>query len=226
MLHKMQLEWGKVKKFCLPVHREAFGEMCVSSIHISCIKHIQEPSKAMLSLQEYFYYMYLFCKPVCAMLGSQHMCADWRTAGTKSLSCPPRGCQDWTPALRLGSKGLYSRSHLAGPRLPTFLKTITVTGREAGKGPPAWGEVRLCQHYIHEQFEKTNTFQEVLKAQTRLAILFFHPHFLFQSCPLPFTLCIPFTLLCMDQRLRFPQRLNSADPNSESREWCWCCKGV
>lgn len=175
----------------------------------------------MLPLQEYFSYMYLFCKPVCVMLGSQHMCADWRTADTKSFSCPPWGCQDWTPALRLGSKGLYSRSHLAGPRLPIFLKTIA-----GWEGTTCLGEVRLCQHYIHEQFEKTNTFQEVLKAQTRLAIFFFHLHFVFQSCPLPFTPCIPFTQLCMDQRLKFPEGLNSADPNSESREWCWCCKGV
>lgn len=65
------------------------------------------------------------------------------------------------------------------PKIPTFLKTTTETGREAGKGPPAWGEVRLCQRYIHEQFEKTNTFQGVLKAQTRPAILFFHQHLLF-----------------------------------------------
>lgn len=57
MLHKMQLEWEKVRKFCLPEHREAFREMCVSSIHISCIRHIQEPPMAMLPLQEYFYYM-------------------------------------------------------------------------------------------------------------------------------------------------------------------------
>lgn len=165
------------------------------------------------------------------------MCDAWATAHACGLedswhgvtsSCPLWGCQDWIPVLRLGSKGLYSQSPLAGPRLPTFLKHITVTGREAGKGRPAWGEVRLRQHYIHEQFEKTNTPQAVLKAQRRFAILFSHPHLLFQSCPSPCTPCTPppFTLLCMDQRLKFPEGLNSADPNSESREWCWCCKGV
>lgn len=128
---------------------------------------------------------------MCAMLGPQHMRADWKTACMESLFLSTVGVPGLNSSPQAGQQGPLLTEPSCQPKILTFLKTTTETGREAGKGRPAWGEVRLCQHYIHEQFEKTNTSQGVLKAQTRLAILFFHLHLLFQSCPPPFTPCIP-----------------------------------
>lgn len=184
MLHKMQLEWEKSQEILPSGAQRSFrGDVCFQHPHLMYQTHPRTIKGDAVTSGIFLLHVSL-C--VCDAWATAHACGLEDTS-----SCPLWGCQDWIPVLRLGSKGLYSQSPLAGPSLPTFLKTITVTGREAGKGPPAWGEVRLRQHYIHEQFEKTNTSQAVLKAQTRLAILFFHPYLLFQSCPPPCTPCTP-----------------------------------
>lgn len=142
----------------------------------SPIKHIQEPSKAMLPL--------LLHASLCVLCLGHSTCV-W-TGGQLTQSPSPVHRRDARTEHQ--PSGLAARAFTHGAILlaqdgPTFLKTITVTGREAEKGPPAWVRLDYASITSTRSLKKQIHSKEFLKLERGLLSFSFTYIFYFRASP-------------------------------------------